>query len=110
MKNRIAVALFVLLPVLAFAPSLAPAQEASESARKIVTRVSPQYPSVARRLGIQGGVRMEVVIAPNGTVKSIEVRGGHPLLAESAQNAVRQWKWEPASHDTHEIVEMKFAQ
>jgi TonB family protein len=108
MKNRIAVALFVLLAMLMFAPSQLPAQEASEGTRKVVTRVSAQYPAVARRLGIQGVVRMEVVIAPNGTVKSVEVTGGHPMLADSAQNVVRQWKWEPSSHETHQTVEMSF--
>jgi TonB family protein len=108
MKNRIAVALFVLLAMLMFAPGRLPAQEASEGTRKIVTKVSPQYPPVARRLGLQGVVKMEVVIAPNGTVKSVEVIGGHPMLADSAQNVVRQWKWEPASHETHQTVEMSF--
>jgi len=42
MKNRIAVALFVLVPILALIPGYAPAQESSESVRKIVTRVAPQ--------------------------------------------------------------------
>jgi len=49
------------------------------------------------------------LVAPNGTVKSVEVKGGHPLLAEAAQNALRQWKFEPASHETSEFVEIQFA-
>ncbi len=108
MKNWIAVALFVLLPILMFAPNPAAAQESSEGARKIATKVTPQYPSIARTYNIQGSVRVEVLVAPSGTVKSIEVTGGHPLLAQSAENAVRQWKWEPASHETHETVNLKF--
>jgi TonB family protein len=109
MKNWIAVALFVLLPILMFAPNPAAAQESSEGTRKVATKVTPQYPSVARRMNLQGSVKVEVLVAPNGSVKSIELRGGHPILAEAAQTAVRQWKWEPAPHETQESVEIKFA-
>jgi TonB family protein len=107
MKNRIAVALFVFVPILMSSPGLACAQD-SQGLRKVVTKVEAQYPSMARTYNIQGSVRMDVVVAPNGTVKSVEIRGGHPLLAQSAQNALRNWKWEPAAHETHETVELKF--
>jgi TonB family protein len=108
MKKRI-VALFVLAPILTFVPSHAPAQERSEGVRKVVTKVMPLYPSLARTMNIVGNVRAEVLVGPNGTVKSVEVKGGHPLLAQAAQNALRQWKWEPASRETHESVELRFS-
>lgn len=108
MKNRIAVALFVLLPILMFAPNQATAQESSEPTRKVVTKVTPEYPAVARRMSLQGNVKLEVVVAPNGTVKSLEVTGGHPMFVDAAQSALRQWKWEPASRETQEVVEIKF--
>jgi len=41
-------------------------------------------------------------------VKSIQVVGGNPLLIQSAQNAVRDWKWEKAEHETTELVEFRF--
>lgn len=82
--------------------------QSAEGPRRVVTRVIPQYPSTARSLRLNGTVKVEAVVAANGTLKSVEVRGGHPLLAVAAQNAVRQWKWEPAAHDTHELVEIKF--
>ena len=41
---------------------------------------------------IQGNVRVTAVVAPNGRVKSIEVKGGHPTLAQAAQLAVRPRK------------------
>jgi TonB family protein len=109
MKNWIAVALFGLLPILMFAPNPAAAQQSSEGARKVATKVTPQYPTVARRMNLQGSVKVEVLVAPNGSVKSIELRGGHPILAEAAQSAVRQWKWEPTPRETQESVEIKFA-
>jgi TonB family protein len=107
MKNRMVVALLVLLPLL-FVPSSARAQEVAESGRKVVTKTIPQYPGLARPLRIQGNVRADVLVAPSGKVKSLEVKGGHPLLVQSAEDALRQWKWEPTSHETHEIVELKF--
>jgi TonB family protein len=107
MKNRM-VALFVTASMLTFAPAHGAAQQSSDGDRKIVAKVTPQYPSLARTMNIVGSVRVEVLVAPNGSVKSVEVKGGHPLLAQSAQNALRQWKWEPAPRETHESVELRF--
>jgi TonB family protein len=108
MKNRILLLVLVFLSLSAFAPIHAGAQESAGAARKVVTQVLPQYPSLARTMNIQGTVRAEVVVAPNGKVKSVEVKGGHPVLAEAAQTALRQWKWEPNAHETHETVELRF--
>jgi TonB family protein len=108
MKNRIAVALFVVAPILMFAPRRLPAQESSEGVRKVVTKVIPQYPSLARSLNLQGVVRADVSVSPNGTVKLIEVKGGHPVLVDAAERALRGWKWEPSSRETHESVELRF--
>jgi protein TonB len=108
MKSRISVALFVLFATLTFAPNHALTQEASESSRKLVTKIVPQYPALARSMKIQGVVRADVLVAPNGKVTSIDVRGGHPLLVLAAQDALRQWKWDPAPHETHEMVELRF--
>jgi hypothetical protein len=41
-------------------------------------------------------------------VKSVDVKGGHPILTQSAVTAVGHWKFEPASHETKELVEIKF--
>ncbi len=85
------------------------AQEHVESTRKILVRVAPQYPNMARTMNIQGTVKADVLVAPNGSMKSVEIKGGHPLFVQSVQNALREWKWEPAPHETHEIVELKFS-
>jgi TonB family protein len=108
MKSRTAVALFALFQVLLIVTTNAPAQETTDPARRIVTKVVPQYPTVARSLHLQGNVRADVLVAADGKVKSVDVMGGHPVLVLSAEQALRQWKWEPASHDTHQIVELKF--
>jgi TonB family protein len=107
MKKRIAVVLLVVAPLM-FCASHAPAQETSEGSRKVVTKVVPQVPSLARSLHLQGNVRADVLVAANGKVKSVEVKGGHPLLGQAAQDALSQWTWEPAAHETHESVELRF--
>ena len=108
MKNRIAVALFVFVPILMLVPNRLPAQEASEGVRKVVTKVIPPYPNLARSMNLQGVVRADVSVSPNGTVKLIDVKGGHPVLVDAAQHALRQWKWEPSAHETRESVELRF--
>jgi TonB family protein len=108
MSNWIAVGVFVLLPLLPVISNDAYAQESAEAGRKVVAKVVPQYPGLARSMRIQGNVRADVLVAANGKVKSVEMKGGHPLLVQSAEDALRQWKWEPSSHDSHEIVELRF--
>jgi TonB family protein len=80
----------------------------SESTRKVVNRVVPQYPALARPMNLKGLVRVEAVVAANGTVKSVDAKGGHPVLVQAAQNAIRQWKYEPSPHETKETIEVRF--
>jgi TonB family protein len=103
MKRIALFCFFFVFLTATFRPSVA-----QESTRKVVTRVSPQYPNLARTMNIQGNVKADVLVAPNGTVKSIQIKGGHPLLGQAAENAIREWKWEPTPHETHEIIELKF--
>ncbi len=91
--------------------SQAGAQEqakADELPRKAKTKVAPVYPDVARRMNIAGVVRLAVVVAPNGTVKSSKPVGGHPLLVSAAMDAMKRWKFEPATTESSGIVEFKF--
>jgi len=59
-------------------------------------------------MNIQGVVKVEAQVAPNGTVKSVTVKGGHPMLAQAAVTAVGHWKFEPAPHESKELIEIKF--
>jgi TonB family protein len=83
-------------------------QEQNDGSRRILTRVMPQYPEMARTMNLRGNVKAEALVEPNGVVKSVEVRGGHPLLVKAAQDAIYKWKWAPAAHETHEPIEVKF--
>jgi TonB family protein len=107
-RRIVAVAVLVLSAALIVVPSRTRAQESAESTRKIVNRVVPAYPEMARTMNLKGNVKVEAVVAPNGAVKSVEIKGGHPVLAKSAENAVSKWKWESAARETRELVEIKF--
>jgi TonB family protein len=99
--------------MLCSSPALAQEQsheqpKSEELARKAKSRVAPIYPEVARRMSIAGIVRLAVVVAPNGSVKSSKPIGGHPLLVDAAMDAMKQWKFEPGPTESSGIVEFKF--
>jgi TonB family protein len=109
LMKRVSMALFLgLLSALILAPAASAQHEQTESNRKILNRVSPQYPQMARTMNLKGNVKAEAVVEPNGLVKSVEVKGGHPVLVRAAQDAIYKWKWAPASHETREPIEVKF--
>src|SRR5215472_10542319 len=74
--------------------------QAQDSGRKVVKKVPVTYPSILKSKGIGGVVRLKVFVKPDGTVRDSEVLGGNPILAESAQKSVMQWKFSPASSET----------
>ena len=76
--------------------------------RKVKSRVAPIYPDVARRMSITGTVRIIVVVSNNGTIKSTKLVGGHPILVNAAMDALKKWKFEPASDESTGLVEFKF--
>ena len=65
------------------------------AAVKITKKVNPVYPPLARQTRIQGTVRLHVILSKDGSVQQFEVISGHPLLVQSAMDAVRQWKYQP---------------
>src|SRR6266852_622219 len=81
---------------------------AQEAARKILKKVSVQYPLVLKEKGIGGTVRLKVFIKPDGCVRDTEVLGGRPILAESAQKSVSQWKFSPGNSETSMEVVVRF--
>jgi TonB family protein len=59
-------------------------------------------------MNVTGKVKIEVVITPDGHVKSTRVVGGHPLLVQACQDAVKEWKFVPAPEETTQVVEFDF--
>lgn len=94
--------------VLSVSVGLAQTSTTDEGKRKVKTRVSPTYPELARRMSVAGKVKIEVVITPDGHVRSTRVVGGHPLLVQACQDAVKEWKFGAAAEETTQVVEFEF--
>jgi len=82
-------------------PQLVPATRAplrvggKVQAAKIVRQVTPVYPPIAKQTHTSGIVRLEAVISRSGSIESLQVMSGHPLLTQAALDAVRQWVYRP---------------
>jgi TonB family protein len=111
MKRWTAIGTLLFVAIALGFPKSSTAQEqaaTSEGKRKVTNRVMPDYPEMARRMSLRGTVKVDVVVSSSGTVKNVELKGGHPVLAQAALSAVKKWKWEPATHETHEPIEVRF--
>ena len=111
MSQRTAAAVLAML-TLAVTASPAPvgAQQGQneEIVRRAKNKVQPQYPELARKMNLAGTVKIQVVVAPNGTVKDARVVGGHPVLANAALDAARKWRFEPAAAESSGVIDFKF--
>jgi TonB family protein len=90
-------------------PRSSRAQQETVAKRRLLDRVAPAYSALARNMALEGIVKVEALVAPDGSVKTVEIKGGHPVLAQAAMNAVRHWRWEPAALESREVVELKFS-
>lgn len=88
--------------------SLRAQDSGNEIVRRAKTRVQPVYPELARKMNITGTVKVQVVVATNGTVKDAKVLGGHPVLAGAALEAIKKWRFEPAAVESTGVVDFKF--
>jgi TonB family protein len=84
------------------------AQAGERAERKAVAKVPAVYPEIAKRYHIRSVVKLEVVVREDGSVKSAKVLGGNPVLIDAATDAVRKWRFEAASRETVEVVEVRF--
>lgn len=107
-KTKYLICLVLLTIVTALSLGTRPVLGAEDGNRKIRTRVTPMYPDLARKMNVTGTVKVQLVVATNGSVKSTKLVGGHPLLVEPTLEAVRKWKYEPGNEETTETVEFKF--
>jgi periplasmic protein TonB len=62
---------------------------------KLIEGLQPKYPEEALNNRITGTIVLHVILEKDGTVRQVEVVSGHPLFAQPAVDAVRQWKYQP---------------
>ena len=65
------------------------------SEANLLKKIVPEYPRMAQVAGVQGDVKLHALIGKDGTIQSLSVISGHPMLTPAAINAVSQWKYKP---------------
>jgi len=106
--RRVAILLTALLTVVLTGNLWSAFGQQPAITRKVKTKVAPAYPATAQRMRLGGTVKLIVVVGTNGSVKSTTVLGGHPLLVAAAQDAVRNWKFEPGPEESSGVIEFNF--
>jgi TonB family protein len=84
-------------------PGLATAEEMRD---RLVYKVAPVYPPLARQARIQGTVILRIIINKLGEVRDTQLVNGHPMLAPAAVEAVKKWRYIPYESDG-ETVEIQ---
>ena len=82
-------------PIVKPKPSLRIRVGGQVEAARAIFAPKPEYPPLAMLARLQGTVKMEAVIAKDGTVQELKVLSGHPLLINAARDAVAQWRYQP---------------
>jgi protein TonB len=77
------------------APSTQPPRVSRMMEGNLIYRVQPQYPPLARQARVQGIVVLRAMISREGKIENLQVVSGHPMLVQSAMDAVRQWRYRP---------------
>ncbi|HKU26740.1 MAG TPA: energy transducer TonB [Candidatus Sulfotelmatobacter sp.] len=110
MSQRIAAVVLALALGTTMGCTYAGAQntQSDEIVRRAKTKVQPAYPELAHKMNISGTVKIEVTVAPNGTVKEARVVGGHPVLAQAALDAAKRWRFDPAAGESTGVIDFKF--
>ena len=78
---------------------------AFEGAR-VIRKVKPTYPDMARIARIQGTIRFRATIGRDGAVDRLEVLSGPPLLIQAARDAVQQWRFLPATRNGDSVEDV----
>jgi TonB family protein len=85
------------------------APESARGQRILLKRVEPEYPKELQHRGIEGTVRLSLTVSARGSVQSVQVIGGNPILAEAAEKAVREWVYSPSATSSTIEVSIPFA-
>jgi TonB family protein len=96
-KYLVAALLLVILTSAALSQARPSGVRLSENVAQglLIKKVAPVYPPLARQARIQSTVVLKVRISKTGDVESVQLFSGHPMLAPSAIEAVKQWKYKP---------------
>jgi outer membrane biosynthesis protein TonB len=108
MPTRHLLALLLLFYSFGSAGTAQSQQTTTDTSRKIVRKLAPTYPDIARKMNLGGTVKVVAVVAADGAVKAVEPKGGSPILLKAAEDAVAQWKF-ASGGESKEVIEVRFA-
>ncbi len=66
---------------------------------RMISSVAPMYPALAKSQHIAGSVRVDALVDTNGRVTTMKIVSGPSMLHQAAMDALRQWKYQPATLD-----------
>lgn len=108
MRVRYFAMLFFLLSMCVGPARTAQGQSSAPEGRRVVRKMMPIYPDIAKKMNLTGTVKVQATIAPDGTVKNVQPVGGSPVLIQAAEDAVYKWKFAAASAESKELIELRF--
>jgi TonB family protein len=108
MVDRARLAEIAARTFLGMALTLSAVNLSAQEGRKVISNPVPVYPEVAKNFHVTGVVKVQVVIAPDGHIKSTQVIGGHPLLVDAVKETLKHWKYAPASAESTAVLEFNF--
>jgi TonB family protein len=84
----------VLSPT-AVLPGLSRPVSQGVSGGKLIYHIAPIYPAEAKMLRVEGKVTFDATVMEDGSLRDLKLVQGHPVLAQSAEEAVEQWRYQP---------------
>ena len=71
-----------------------------------LNQMRPAYPFVARSRGIEGSVKVQFIVTPEGTVRRVNVLDAHPpgTFEDAARRAVQKWRFKPGQKNGHPVA------
>jgi TonB family protein len=103
-------AMVILCSTLEVPAARAQTSQSQTGGRKLKVSQPPEYPELARKMNIQGLVRVLLTVGADGSVIKVKELGGNPVLVSAMIQAVRKWKYESADHDSEIEVRFEFVQ
>jgi TonB family protein len=108
MNEKVKITKMAARSFLAMTLLLTAANLLAQETRKLISNPAPAYPETAKRFRLTGVVKVQVLIAPDGQIKSTKVIGGHPLLVNAVEETLKNWKYAPSSAESTALLEFNF--
>jgi TonB family protein len=88
---------------------LCPGSSWGQESRKLIKKVDPVYPDLARKMNMTGAVKVDIGIATEGSVHDVQILGGNPVLAAAVEDAVKQWNYGSGPAETKKLWNSNFS-